>query len=141
MSLVTAALGLTAFGIHHTSAQSCDDLEEELRLCRLQELSPTPSPGLDEGKRQSPLYQCWGHRSSSLCGMQECHMVAEYCARSVADTEELEKVARSVPLISKTSISACIGGYRFVWSTTISRWSMLVCFRSFMASVNHGIDV
>jgi len=40
ISVVTAVLSLTAFGVHYASAQSCDDLEEELRVCRLQELSP-----------------------------------------------------------------------------------------------------
>ncbi len=44
MSLVTAALGLTAFRVHHTSAQSCDDLEEELRICLLQTPAPVPEP-------------------------------------------------------------------------------------------------
>ena len=46
LPLVTAALSLAAVGIHHTTAQTCDDLEEALRSCRMEEEeSPTPSSG------------------------------------------------------------------------------------------------
>lgn len=68
LSSLIAVLGLAVFAHSTTASTTCDDLEEELRVCRLQEeeppSTPSPSTGLD--------FVCDGILRGDVCCAAEC---------------------------------------------------------------------
>ena len=105
-----AALSLAACA-HHTAAQSCDDLEEQLRVCRLQELPPaTPAPDTGftftcDGVLSNDGRTCCALGCGEVCGGEGCSdrgaglTADDCCVSSIQDDGPLCSIAGKAPCV------------------------------------------